>query len=286
MFCFQICRNQKEAIAIKQSVVLQDLTNSVDNNQHPEPGNFNYQKPEDYKNFEDIRNYDLLEECRLTEKLFNNENLLFHSSIKISTTFVNNITEGEDNRGNTVTVHDETYTSLNTNNNIDHNPNLEDRESVSRTDNNKHKSKNLLELGQSDTGIKIIGNVKQNGDSDANFEVEQEAGENDSTDDEGENNSTDGEVSDQGRDLEEIEQENISSDDDFGYQDVDRKWKKKRKFSNSQEWKYNAIQRKRENGLEYTGRKSKEFKIKQPKKLWRIDVNVEKQIIQKSSALK
>lgn len=244
----------------KQSVVLQDLTKSVHNNQHLELDNFKDQQPENYDNIEGSRNYDLLEECRLTEELFNNEDgiILFDSSIEISTSFVNNIIEGEDNQSKT--VQDQTYANLNTNK-IDCNKNLEDGESASRTDNNEPENKNLLELGQSDTGIEN-GNIKENEnlerteDSDPSFEVEQE-GENDSTDDEV--------MSDQGLQVEEREQENTSLDDDLGNQNVDRK-RKKRKFSNPQEWKNNTIKRKREYGLDYTGRKGKEFKIKKPKK--------------------
>lgn len=215
-FLFSVMDTSKRGYKLiqltKQSTVLQDVSNTVDNNQHLELGNSKDQQPKKYDDIEDTPNYDLLEECRLTQELFNNENILFDSSVEISTSFVNKILEGEDNFEN----------------NIDRNKNLQDGESLTRIDNNEDGNKNVLKFGRLDTAIENNGNINEDEDldkaenNDSSFEVEQEEEEeNDLTD-------ADGEASDhQGLQLEEGEQENISVDGNLDNEAVSRKRKKK-----------------------------------------------------------
>lgn len=108
-------RGYKLVQLCKQSAVLQDLTNSLGNNQHQEFRNIEDKQPEIYDGIQNCTNYDLLEECRLADVLFNNNDiLLLDASTQISTSFVNNIIEGEDNRWET--VQEKIYDDLNAKN--------------------------------------------------------------------------------------------------------------------------------------------------------------------------
>uniref|UniRef100_A0A6P7FN93 Uncharacterized protein LOC114332212 isoform X2 n=1 Tax=Diabrotica virgifera virgifera TaxID=50390 RepID=A0A6P7FN93_DIAVI len=251
LFCNTLCVSDKTVTAWIES----DTRSLAKNNDSL------IAQPDNYDVFEDSK-LQMLKECRLTEKLFNAKNT-FDSSVGISTMFVNNITEGEDlfhlpvkyiNQEETVQDATDTNANLNTND-IKCHEGLEKTGQVSEKANNELKSENLLKLEDSD----FENNKHKNNDyfettedTDPCFEVE---------DQERANASMDNELSFQ---LKEEEPEHFFADGDLNNQKYRKR--SKRKFSDPQKWKYNAAKRKREYGLEYTGRKGKEFNIKRPKR--------------------